>query len=381
VTVTVLREREPGSTHEAWRALWTAIPSAIGFSHPDWIAPWWDSLGRDSQPFLTMVQNGSELRGVAPLALRATAFGAVLRPAGEGVSDYTDWLVPETPGLRNDVLGRLVDSIVSERDWIGVELPGWRDEASARTIANRMEHHGLTTRVLPGLVCPLVSMPNGFDAYYRSRGSQARYNIRSRERRLRQHGTVRYEHPSADEAPRLVEEAIALHARRWHGQRTSTVFSSSALGRAFYRASIPAAIRNSYGDFAVLTLNDRVIASAVGLRHSNEYGYYLPAWHPGYPTYAPSTLLLVHLMEYASEKGATRFDFMLGDEPYKAAWATGQERVHTVVAARPGRTGRLWLIQTLGYHALKNRIRESTRLMAIRRHGLSALLDGTSPER
>ena len=165
MTGTVLRERGAGLTYETWRALWTAIPSAIAFGHPEWIAPWWDSLGRDSQPILAMAQNGSELQGVAPLARRATPFGAVLRPAGEGVSDYTDWLAPETRACGTMSWRGSLTRSYPEQDWIGLELPGWRDEASARIIARRMEHHGLSTRLLTGLVCPR-SMPNGFEAYY-----------------------------------------------------------------------------------------------------------------------------------------------------------------------------------------------------------------------
>jgi CelD/BcsL family acetyltransferase involved in cellulose biosynthesis len=216
-------------------------------------------------------------------------------------------------------------------------------------------------------------MPDGFEAYYRSRGSQTRYNVRSRERRLGEHGRVRYEHASPEEAPRMLELAMALHARRWQGQHTSTVFSSSAAGRSFYRGSVPAAVRQGFADLAVLELDERVIASAIGFHHDQEFAYYMPAWEPVYQRYAPNSLLLVHLMQYAADRGATRFDFMLGDEPYKSQWATSQARVQTIIAAKPGATGRVWLLKTLALHSIKERARASARLRAIRRHGLSGL--------
>jgi CelD/BcsL family acetyltransferase involved in cellulose biosynthesis len=276
------------------------------------------------------------------------------------------------------MLGRLVDLITQQSDWIGLELAGWKNESDANTVTGELERRGYIARLLPGLVCPYVAMPDGFAAYYRSRSSQARYNVRSRERRLSQHGSVHYEHICAEKAPRVLEEAIALHARRWQGQRTGTVFSSLSLGRAFYRASVPLAIQEGFGDLAVLKVNDRVIATAIGLRRADEYGYYLPAWHPGYHQYAPSTLLLAHLLEYAADHGSRRFDFMLGDEPYKASWATGQDRVHTIIAARPDPAGRLWLLRRRAYHALKERVRSSTRLMSVRRYGLSAIRHSVS---
>lgn len=327
---------------------------------------------------MAVVRAGDELRGAAPLALRKTALGGVLQAAGEGVSDYTDWLSWDPHASRIDMLGQLVDLIAQQTDWIGLELAGWKNEGDARTVTSELERRGCIARLLPGLVCPYVAMPDGFTAYYRSRGSRARYNVRSRERRLRQHGSVRYEHVSAEDAPRVLEDTIALHARRWQGQRTGTVFSSLSLGRAFYRASVPLAIQEGFGDLAVLKVNDRVIAAAIGFRRAGEYGYYLPAWHPGYHPYAPSTLLLAHLLEYAADNGARRFDFMLGDEPYKASWATGEDRVHTVIAARPDPAGRLWLFRRRAYHAVKERVRSSPRLMSLRRYGLSAIRHSVS---
>ena len=377
----VLRGAEAQSLDEDWRKLWEATSGALAFNHPDWLMPWWGTLGKETEPYLAVVREGDELQGIAPLTRRQSTLGAILKPAGEGVSDYTDWLLPDPCSSRSKVLTELADVILDQPDWIGMELSGWRNEADARELAQRIAQSGAHTRLLPGLICPFVSMPQGFDAYYRSRGSQARYNVRSRERRLGQHGVVRYEHASFQDAPRVVEEAIVLHSRRWQGQRTSTVFSSSAAGRAFYRASIPLAVQQRFGDLATLTLNGHVIASAIGFQIAEEYGYYLTAWHPGYHPYAPGTLLLVHLMENASRQGARRFDFMLGDEPYKTAWATDQRRVHTMIAARPSASGRLWLMTTLAYGAVRERARRSARLRQIRRHGLSGIGRGIDSER
>jgi CelD/BcsL family acetyltransferase involved in cellulose biosynthesis len=369
----VVRGSDVEPLEGAWRELWLRSADAHYFSHPDWLMPWWATLGRGTEPYMAVVETDNDLRGVAALARRETALGAFLRPAGEGVSDYTDWLLPDAETARIEVLEQLVDLIAARPDWIGLELAGWKNEADARTLVGQLERRGFIARLLPGLACPYVSMSDGFAAYYRTRGSQARYNVRSRERRLRQHGSVHYEHVTAETAPRTLEDAIALHARRWQGQRTSTVFSSHNLGRAFYRASIPHAIRDGFGDLAVLRVNDRMIASAIGFQRADEYAYYLPAWHPGYHPYAPSTLLLVHLMEYAADHGAARFDFMLGDESYKSSWATGQDRVHTLIAARPDPRGRTWLLRMRAYHALKDSVRSSPRLMSVRRHGLSAI--------
>ena len=50
---------------------------------------------------------------------------------------------------------------------------------------------------------------------------------------------------------------------------------------------------------------------------------------------APSSLLLGHLVERAYSLGLKRFDFMLGDEPYKARWATEERQTVNLVVGAP----------------------------------------------
>ncbi|MFN0073626.1 MAG: GNAT family N-acetyltransferase [Chloroflexota bacterium] len=369
----ILRSVNAQALWTPWQQLWAVSSQSECFTHPSWLIPWWSTLGKTSDPYLAVVRIRDEFQGVAPLTRHRSPFGDVLRPAGEGVSDYTDWLLPDQPNLRTAARDDLVKLLAGQADWTGLELPGLRNETDAGELQRAFEHSGIRTRLLAGMACPFVSMPNGFNAYYATRNAQTRYNVRSRERRLSQMGTLRYVHATAKDAPRLLEDAIDLHARRWQGQHTSTVFSAAPLGRAFYRATIPDSVRHEFGDIAALMINDRVIATSIGFVRGSRYAYYLPAWHPGYHPYAPSTLLLVHLMEFAADRGASTFDFMLGDEPYKATWATGQTRVHTLIAHKPTPAGQIWARGRLLAHALKNRVRSSPELMSLRRYGFGAL--------
>ena len=181
------RELQP-----SWRDLWERTHAALAFNHPDWLLPWWPTLGNDSEPYLVAARSGDQLQGIAPLAHHRTPLGPILKPAGEGVSDYTDWLLPDAPEQHALVLENLAASIADDNNWVGIQLSGWRSDSDARQLAETFGKRGIATRVLPGLTCPFVSMPDGFDAYYRSRGSQSRYNVRSRERRLGEHGRVHY---------------------------------------------------------------------------------------------------------------------------------------------------------------------------------------------
>lgn len=381
MSVEIIRGAVPEQLMTAWSAAWQHHDAATVFCQPHWLNAWWTTLGRGADPYVLMLPQIGEagaphhsLAAVAPLCRRRGPAGPILRPAGEGVSDYTDWLLPTQPDQRHQSIELLADALVTQPDWMGLEHPGFRDVEDARLLEGALARRGVAVRLLRGLPCPRIEMPDGFDAYFRTRSSRFRYNVRSRRRRLEALGPVRFEHATADQAPRVIEQAMHLHRRRWQGQRTGTVFSSSAAGRAFYRASLPAAVGHEFGDIAVMTVNGGMVACAIAFTHGREYLYYLPAWHPGYHAYAPSTILLAHLVEHAAERGATTFDFMLGDEPYKDAWATGRHDVQTLLAARPTTAGRAWLAARIAAHQLKARLRESERVMAVRRYGLGALV-------
>ncbi len=190
---------------------------------------------------------------------------------------------------------------------------------------------------------------------------------------MKQLGRVEYVHADAADAGCLVDEAIELHRRRWRGQYTSTIFSSSAQGRSFYRLVLPEMVGEGIADLAALRIDGRTAAASVGFIHSRQYLYYLPAWDPELAVYAPSTLLLVHLLEQAFERRLECFDFMLGNEEYKQQWATTSRSVRTLLLAPRTLAGRTAL--TLLDTAAKARAaaRSSAPLQRLRKYGLGAL--------
>jgi CelD/BcsL family acetyltransferase involved in cellulose biosynthesis len=355
---------------QQWEELWGRSAPRHLFCQPAWVRPWYRTLGRGYEPYILTAHKAESLIGAAPLALeRSRAWGGVVHAAGLEVSDYTDWLAPAGPE-RPDVLAAMVECLEREVEWQGLDLPGISSLEDALTIRSVLESRGLAARLFAGLECPFLAMPEGFEPVWQGLTSRARYNVRSRERRLGSLGRLAFIHAEPGQVPGYIEHAISLHARRWHGQRTSTVFSSSAQGRAFYRSAIPNLAERGVADLAALELNGEPIAMAIGFRHAGVYHYYLPAWEPRYAAYAPSTLLLVNRMRAAASSGCVEIDFMLGDEDYKRAWATGARRVWTLVAARRTPRGQAWLRWRAAQITLRARARDVPLLRSIRRHGL-----------
>jgi CelD/BcsL family acetyltransferase involved in cellulose biosynthesis len=127
-------------------------------------------------------------------------------------------------------------------------------------------------------------------------------------------------------------------------------------------------------DLAALELDGRLLAFALTFKRGGTLFYYLPAFDPDYARYAPSAMLLAHLIETACGEGLGELDFMLGDEPYKAQWASGSRSTSRLVIGAPTVAGRLALAGFRGYLVGRERARRSPLIQRARRYGWRGLL-------
>lgn len=365
----------------AWERLRREAPTETPFLTPDWLEAWSRHLGPAGPPVLLAVVEGAELRGLAPL--HRTRIGATgltaLRPLGLGVSDYLDLLLSPAPEERRAGLGQVMEALETRLTaWDLLDLPNLpADSPTIDALTSLTGDRGLRSIVLPGYVCPSIALEGTWGDFSKSRPSKFRYNLRSRLRRLGELGDVRFRTATdAEDARGCLGELTHLHARRWQGQRTSTIFSSSARGRAFYAEVVGSYASRGLLDLTVLEVGGRLAAGSLGFVDRDTFYYYLPAWEPELSAYAPGSLLLAHLVQRAFEQGLRRFDFMLGDEPYKAVWATEERRTVRFLVANRGPRGRVALASTVGAHHVRDRARRSEFLRRVRRYGPGRALLG-----
>ena len=361
---------------DAWETVRAGAPTESLFLTPEWLVTWWRHLrpaGADRRSLLLAASAGADLRAIAPF-YRAHAAGGVtvLRPLGGGVSDYLDLLLPAKAEERAGCLDALLGELMSRsRGWDALDLPNVPAESpTVAALSELASRRGLPYAVLPGHVRPGIALDGTWDAYLRSRPGKFRYNLRSRLRRLGGLGEVTFR--TVDSAEGVGEALVRLqrlHARRWLDQHTSTIFSSSARGRTFYLDACRRYAARRMLDLTLLEVGGRAVAGSVGFVDRDTYYYYLPAWDPDLAPYAPSSLLLAHLVERAYQRDLRRFDFMLGDEPYKAQWATEQRHTLRLVLGVPGSRG--WAAGALvAWHRLREQARRSPLLRRVRRYGL-----------
>jgi CelD/BcsL family acetyltransferase involved in cellulose biosynthesis len=384
----VIRVEWPGDecAAEAWERLRQRAPTERVFLTPDWLGSWCRHLG-SGHPLVFAVVDGAEVVALAPIDRVWVGGLAVLRPIGLGVTDYFDLLLPPDPERRRAALGALAEALVQRGGaWDALDLRGVPAESpTVQDLIAAAAERGMRQAVVPGHSRPAIALDGSWDAYLGSRPGRFRYNLRSRLRRLEERGEVRFRSASRPSEVRPALAALTdLHARRWHGQHTATIFSSSSAARRFYAEACARYAERGLLDLTLLDVDGRPRAGSLGFVDGDTYYYYLPAWEPELAPLAPSGLLLAHLVEKAFARGLRRFDFMLGDEPYKARWATEERQTVNLVVGAPTLRGQAAFATLVGTQRARGRARSSPLLQRARRHWLGrarALVGQSTPLR
>jgi CelD/BcsL family acetyltransferase involved in cellulose biosynthesis len=364
----------------AWREVLAGAPTQRLFLQPEWAVPWYQKLGGQARGLFVFEAGRAKAAAIlVAQRLGSLAAGArVLRPPGLGVSDYLDVLLPTDAVGARLAVDSLLDWLVRTRGWDLLDLPNLPSESpTARLLLAAARQRGLANVCRESYQRPFVALEGSWQSYLAGRSPKLRYNLRSRRRHLAALGDARFCHYSTPaEVDERLRAAVQVHARRWHGQRTSTKFSSSNSAFRFYVEAARRMARRGVLDLSTLEFDGRLVAFCLGFVQDRTYYYYLPAFDPEFARYGPSAALLGHLIERAYGLGLSEVDLMLGDEPYKAQWATGRRTTSRLVVAAPGVRGRAALLAFDGYLRIRERARRSGYLQDARRYGIRALLRG-----
>jgi CelD/BcsL family acetyltransferase involved in cellulose biosynthesis len=334
------------------------------------VLPWLEHYQRE--PRALFLTRGDKVALALFTAERLGPAGpSLLRPPGLGVSDYLDLLLPADQLRAAAAVETLLDWLIAAGGWELLDLPNLPSESStAMLLTAAAARRGLVVLQIGTNQRPYVELPASWSTYLASRPSKLRYNLRARQRQLAALGQLRLVHyTSPEQVAANLPRAVALHARRWQSQHISTTFSSSPLAQRFYLDACQRLADRGWLDLAALELDDRLVAFALTFKREGRLFYYLPAFDPDYARYAPSTMLLAHLIETACAEGLGEVDFMLGDEPYKAQWASGSRSTSRLVIGAPTVAGRLALAGFRGYLVGRERARRSSAVQQVRRYG------------
>jgi CelD/BcsL family acetyltransferase involved in cellulose biosynthesis len=328
--VTTLEELRP------YVGEWDRLAGGLPFRSWTWLSHWWRHYGpskdaeaaRTRLATLCVFDDNGALSGVAPWYLDCSAMrGRVLRPLGSGevCSDYLGILC--APSRQEAVLESLADYLVKaavDKDanavrWDLLDLDGIDAEDGVMSaFAARLAERGCSVHRRAGVNCWRMELPSDWEGFVASLGKNLRREVRRLERHLFEtNRAVLHEVKQLDELPRVMEILIELHQAR-HKMLGDAGCFASARFLAFYRSVVPELLRQGCLEFFWLELDGKPVAAEYQMVGDDVMYAYQSGVDPAALEHSPGKVIHLGILRHAIAGGYRAFDFLRGDEAYKA---------------------------------------------------------------
>ncbi len=311
-----------------------------------WIGSWLATLGADADLEVMTARDADDGRliAVAPFhverRVRAGLRYRVLRLLGSGPAapDHLDMPVARdaTPGTAE----ALWAAVQRERRWDLIDFDGVASEGVLTRLLLRRAADRERVEHIP---VPFLRLDASWEETTAQFAPPLRNTIDRHRRKLDREGAV---------TERMVAEAGDLETTMTHLQRLHQGVRSEAGDRGAFGAPQLAAFQREMarGMFAAgrlrlwrLDVNDETIAVIECFRYGDTVSFYTTGYDREWHRFGPGSRIMAAAIAGAVAEGATGFDFLRGDEPYKATW--GAKLRHDLRIVQPsGRLGRLLLL-------------------------------------
>jgi CelD/BcsL family acetyltransferase involved in cellulose biosynthesis len=335
MSVTLISDSESlQSLQNDWNALTTSP-----FHSWDWLATWWKHYGNAghgifdrnggsngeaaAQLQVLAVYDRDSLIGIAPWYLdRSLVKGSVLRWLGSGevCTDHLSLIC--RPENRNRVAAEVAESLTTDCvDWDRLDLSGVdsKDEAIATLLAQLQERECVVSRQIADS-CWVLDLPATWDDYLASISKSHRKQLRQLERRVLESGRTEWHRvETADQLEAAWPVLVDLHQRRRISLGEPGCFASQTF-HDFHRDVAGRLLSRNQLRVSWLTLDGTPAAAEYHFADSAATYAYQGGVDPDRLQEEPGRLSTILCMQRAIEDGHRHFDFLRGDEPYKAHW-------------------------------------------------------------
>lgn len=292
------------------RAAWDDLADAVGappWSRAGWLEPWWQAFGRGPAVVL-LAYRQSNLVGVLPLERR-----------GARLSSMSNWHTPSFALVAADDTAAAALLERASRSAEVLELSFV--DGSLRSFA--LDVNARQTRAVERLLqrSPYLPLALEHDGPRGPRPKQVRRDRAALERL----GELRFEIVDGSvELASALAEGFRLEASGWKAN-SGTAIRSDPDTKRFYERVAAWAARAGILRLVFLCVDERRIAFSFCIEHDRHLYYLKQGYDPEFARFGPGRVALRETVDWATASGCTSFEFLGGEEPYKAAW-TDQTR-------------------------------------------------------
>jgi CelD/BcsL family acetyltransferase involved in cellulose biosynthesis len=329
----------------------------------DWLSAWQRHVGilNGTTPAIVIARRGEDIALLLPLSVQRNGLRR-LTFLGEGLCDYNaPLLAPDFGALAPYGFAQL-----------------WREIRKLVQATPGLRHDTITLEKMPAKVGaqpnPMLALdvqlnPSGayetalgtdWEQFYSAkRSSSTRRRDRTKLKRLGQLGAIKFINP--DESAQLalsLDVLIQQKSKAFARMGVPNLFARPGYA-AFFRELATAPRFRSLVHLSRLDVGPTWAALNLGLTFRDCYFHILASYDDGEVSrFGPGAAHLRELLRYAIERGLKRFDFTIGDEPYKRDWCDSEQQLFDYSAAA---TLRGWpaTAVSLGWRRAKRAIKQS----------------------
>jgi CelD/BcsL family acetyltransferase involved in cellulose biosynthesis len=315
---------------------WNSLASGIPFRTWDWLAIWWKYYGECATSkelsILAVFDDGArdangthsgQLIGVAPWYIdRSPIMGSTLRWLGDGetCTDHISILCEPEDYVR--VAVALADVLTVEHDdWDRLQLSAVdRNDAAVALLLGALEERDCVVAQREAGACWVLDLPQTWDDFLASLSKSHRKQLRQLERRVLESSRVEWHRVrSGSDLDKAWHVLVELHQRRRRSLGEAGCFASRPFSQ-FHRDAVERLLSRRELRMSWLALDGKPAAAEYHLAGGGTTFAYQGGVDPERLAEEPGRLSTILCLREAIEAGHAQFDFLRGDEPYKAHW-------------------------------------------------------------
>jgi CelD/BcsL family acetyltransferase involved in cellulose biosynthesis len=350
--------------HE-WKAFETRAERTV-FQTFDWLAKWQRHIGarRKARPAIVLGRDrDGHLLFILQFAIEARGPVRCLTWLGSELCDYNAPLLAEHFSdsvnaerfvlIWRDVIKRLRAEPRFRFDFVDLEKMPETVGAQANPFLN------IKVRANPSGAYVANLGPDWEEFYAAKRSSSTRKRERRQLKHLAEHGNVRFvEVADKGDIAQTLTTLIDQKSKSFNRMGVDDMFARPGYREFFLDIATDLNVR-ALTHVSRLDVGSTTAAINLGLQFRNSYYLVLSSYHDGeLSRFGPGRAHLHELLRHAIEQGFQKFDFTIGDEPYKRDWSDLELRLYDHLAAVTIR-GALLVAATAAFRRTKRFIKQT----------------------
>jgi CelD/BcsL family acetyltransferase involved in cellulose biosynthesis len=318
---------------EEWGRLASQISPATPFATWEWQSLWWGHFGQKEEwSAFEVCDPQGKIIGIAPF-YQDSKSGFLKFIGGEDLSDYLDILALQ--GRESQVWQRVLEYLEgSPQRPRGLDL-------------HCIPAHSPTLQVLPPLargrgyqvrleveeVCPVLRLPESWEAYLSALSGKERHELRRKMRRAESTSPpLRFRQCAEDECARQdIKSFILLHRK----SRPEKEAFMNGQREAFFRELSHTFAQKGWLRLSVLERDRQAVAAMLCFDFGETLYLYNSGFDPEFSSLSPGVVLIGYCLQDAIARGKRWFDFMRGEEDYKYRLGGKDSAIYRVLVEKP----------------------------------------------